>query len=143
MNYSKKKELMQVMLSVMCMIMIIFIFFFQREAKFSSFFKSLIIELDKDLYGPDNYLVEWRKVDNMPLPEGFKVKRTGDKSVKCKILLWLDYQPSKFKLDTRLARLLGVHTQSKCMVISSLWQYIKTHKLQVRIFLKIMTLKNF
>ena len=30
------------------------------KRKFSSFFKSLVIELDKDLYGPDNHLVEVR-----------------------------------------------------------------------------------
>ena len=29
-----------------------------KPRKFSSFFKSLVIELDKDLYGPDNHLVE-------------------------------------------------------------------------------------
>ena len=29
-----------------------------RARKFSSFFKSLVIELDRDLYGPDNHLVE-------------------------------------------------------------------------------------
>jgi len=29
-----------------------------RPRKFSSFFKSLVIELDRDLYGPDNHLVE-------------------------------------------------------------------------------------
>ena len=29
-----------------------------KKRKFSSFFKSLVIELDKDLYGPDNHLVE-------------------------------------------------------------------------------------
>ncbi len=28
------------------------------KRKFSSFFKSLVIELDKDIYGPDNHLVE-------------------------------------------------------------------------------------
>ena len=28
------------------------------KRKFSSFFKSLVIELDKELYGPDNHLVE-------------------------------------------------------------------------------------
>lgn len=28
------------------------------KRKFSSFFKSLVIELNKDLYGPDNHLVE-------------------------------------------------------------------------------------
>lgn len=29
-----------------------------KPRKFSSFFKSLVIELDKELYGPDNHLVE-------------------------------------------------------------------------------------
>lgn len=28
------------------------------KQKFSTFFKSLVIELDKELYGPDNHLVE-------------------------------------------------------------------------------------
>lgn len=36
----------------------------------------------------------------------------------------------QFKLDPRLARLLGVHTQTRPVIISALWQYIKTHKLQ-------------
>ncbi|CAF4168292.1 unnamed protein product [Rotaria magnacalcarata] len=30
----------------------------KSKRKFSSFFRSLVIELDKDLYGPDNHLVE-------------------------------------------------------------------------------------
>ncbi|KAG8545287.1 hypothetical protein GDO81_021134 [Engystomops pustulosus] len=66
------------------------------KRKFSSFFKSLVIELDKDLYGPDNHLVE----------------------------------PPQFKLDPRLARLLGIHTQTRAVIIQALWQYIKTNKLQ-------------
>lgn len=61
----------------------------------------------------------------------FKVKRPGDKNVRCTILLLLDYQPLQFKLDPRLARLLGVHTQTRPAIISALWQYIKTHRLQV------------
>jgi hypothetical protein len=61
----------------------------------------------------------------------FQVKRPGDKNVRCTILLLLDYQPLQFKLDPRLARLLGVHTQTRPVIISALWQYIKTHKLQV------------
>lgn len=40
------------------------------------------------------------------------------------------YLCSQFKLDPRLARLLGVHTQTRPVIISALWQYIKTHKLQ-------------
>lgn len=42
----------------------------------------------------------------------------------------LDYQPAQFKLDPRLARLLGIHTQTRPVIINALWQYIKTHKLQ-------------
>ena len=62
--------------------------------------------------------------------DGFQVKRPGDVAVRCTILLLLDYQPLQFKLDQRLARLLGVHTQTRPVIISALWQYIKTHKLQ-------------
>lgn len=35
----------------------------KQKRKFSSFFKSLVIELDKDLYGPDNHLVEVRCIN--------------------------------------------------------------------------------
>src|SRR5690348_17410418 len=38
--------------------------------------------------------------------------------------------PLQFKLDPRLARLLGIHTQTRPVIINALWQYIKTHKLQ-------------
>ncbi|XP_014252800.1 brahma-associated protein of 60 kDa isoform X4 [Cimex lectularius] len=102
----------------------------QVKRKFSSFFKSLVIELDKDLYGPDNHLVEWHRTPTTQETDGFQVKRPGDKNVRCTILLLLDYQPLQFKLDPRLARLLGVHTQTRPVIICALWQYIKTHKLQ-------------
>lgn len=100
------------------------------KRKFSSFFKSLVIELDKDLYGPDNHLVEWHRTATTQETDGFQVKRPGDKNIRCTILLLLDYQPLQFKLDPRLARLLGVHTQTRPVIINALWQYIKTHKLQ-------------
>ncbi|XP_058126889.1 brahma-associated protein of 60 kDa-like [Anopheles ziemanni] len=100
------------------------------KRKFSSFFKSLVIELDKELYGPDNHLVEWHRTHTTQETDGFQVKRPGDRNVRCTILLLLDYQPLQFKLDPRLARLLGVHTQTRPVIISALWQYIKTHRLQ-------------
>ena len=90
----------------------------KSKRKFSSFFKSLVIELDKDLYGPDNHLVEWRRTATTQETDGFQVKRPGDKNVRCTILLLLDYQPLQFKLDQRLARLLGVHTQTRPVIIS-------------------------
>lgn len=100
------------------------------KRKFSSFFKSLVIELDKDLYGPDNHLVEWHRTATTQETDGFQVKRPGDQNVKCTLLLMLDYQPMQFKLDLRLARLLGIHTQTRPVIINALWQYIKTHRLQ-------------
>ncbi|XP_055862133.1 SWI/SNF-related matrix-associated actin-dependent regulator of chromatin subfamily D member 1-like isoform X4 [Biomphalaria glabrata] len=100
------------------------------KRKFSSFFKSLVIELDKELYGLDNHLVEWHRTPSTQETDGFQVKRPGDQNVKCKVLLMLDYQPMQFKLDHRLARLLGIHTQTRPFIVNALWQYIKTHKLQ-------------
>ncbi|KAM3822821.1 SWI/SNF-related matrix-associated actin-dependent regulator of chromatin subfamily D member 3 isoform 2-T2 [Vipera latastei] len=82
----------------------------KQKRKFSSFFKSLVIELDKDLYGPDNHLVEWHRTPTTQETDGF--------------------QPPQFKLDPRLARLLGIHTQTRSAIIQALWQYIKTNKLQ-------------
>lgn len=99
------------------------------------------------------------------------MKRPGDLSVRCTLLLMLDYQvgfilhsktpfsflsifprstlprttspmpfdltvlvtfsqPPQFKLDPRLARLLGLHTQSRSAIVQALWQYVKTNRLQ-------------
>uniref|UniRef100_A0A4W3JQT4 SWI/SNF related BAF chromatin remodeling complex subunit D3b n=1 Tax=Callorhinchus milii TaxID=7868 RepID=A0A4W3JQT4_CALMI len=108
----------------------------KQKRKFSSFFKSLVIELDKELYGPDNHLVErvsgaeWHRTPTTQETDGFQVKRPGDVSVRCTLLLMLDYQPPQFKLDPRMARLLGIHTQTRSAIVQALWQYIKTNKLQ-------------
>lgn len=101
-----------------------------KPRKFSSFFKSLVIELDKDLYGPDNHLVEWHRTQQTAETDGFQVKRHGDQSLKCTILMLLDYQPPQFKLDPRLAKLLSIHTATRPVIIQALWQYIKSHQLQ-------------
>ncbi|KAK7916355.1 hypothetical protein WMY93_012116 [Mugilogobius chulae] len=98
----------------------------KQKRKFSSFFKSLVIELDKDLYGPDNHLVEWHRTATTQETDGFQVKRPGDVGVRCTVLLMLDYQPPQFKLDPRLARMLGIHTQTRPVIIQALWQYVKT-----------------
>ncbi len=45
----------------------------RAKRKFSSFFKSLVIELDKDLYGPDNHLVEWHRTPTTQETDGFQV----------------------------------------------------------------------
>lgn len=49
----------------------------------------------------------------------------------CTIILSLNYEPSQYKLDLNLARILGIHTETKANIMNALWIYIKTHKLQV------------
>lgn len=44
-------------------------------------------------------------------------------------MLFFD-QPPQYKLDPRLARLLGVHTQTRASIMQALWLYIKNNKLQ-------------
>ena len=43
------------------------------KRKFSSFFKSLVIELDKEMYGPDNHFVEWHRNAATQETDGFQV----------------------------------------------------------------------
>lgn len=106
----------------------------QKKRKFSSFFKNLVIELDRDMYGPDNHLVEWHRTAQTQETDGFQVKRSvipgNYKEVKCSIFLMLDYQPPKYKLAAPLARILGIHTQTRPVIINAIWQYIKKNKLQ-------------
>lgn len=100
------------------------------KRKFSSFFKSLVIELDKEMYGPDNHFVEWHRNAATQETDGFQVKRPGDKRVKCTIHLQLDHQPPNFKLDKRLGRILGIHTATRAVIVNALWQYVKVNGLQ-------------
>lgn len=100
------------------------------KRKFSSFFKSLVIELDSAIYGPDNHLVEWHRTPDTSETDGFQVRRPGDLQVKCTILFQLEHQPPHFKIEPRLARLVGKQTDTRPAVINALWQYIKTKTLQ-------------
>lgn len=104
----------------------------KTKRKFSSFFKNLVIELDKDLYGPENHLVEWHRTPSTQETDGFQVKRAmvGKSETKCSIFFMLDYQPAQFKLSAPLSRVLGVHTQTRAVIVNALWQYIKKNQLQ-------------
>uniref|UniRef100_A0AAX7URH0 DM2 domain-containing protein n=1 Tax=Astatotilapia calliptera TaxID=8154 RepID=A0AAX7URH0_ASTCA len=74
--------------------------------------------------------IMWHRMPTTQETDGFQVKRPGDVNVKCTLLLMLDHQPPQYKLDPRLARLLGVHTQTRASIMQALWLYIKNNKLQ-------------
>ena len=78
--------------------------------------------------------MEWSK-QQMPLladaMDGFEVKRKGNEELNCKLLLFLDYVPERFRLSPALSSILSLHTETRPRIIMTLWQYIKLHKLQV------------
>lgn len=48
----------------------------KTKLKFTSFFKSVVVELDKEAYGPDNHLAEWHRKANSEDSDGFTVSLT-------------------------------------------------------------------
>ncbi|KAG0038325.1 SWI SNF, matrix associated, actin dependent regulator of chromatin, sub d, member 1 [Podila clonocystis] len=103
----------------------------QTSRKFSSFFRSVMIELDRDsnLY-PNGNFVEWHKSPNVADVDGFEVKRHGDENVKVKVILHVDNSPERFKLSPELADVLAVDVETRPGIMLALWQYIKFHQLQ-------------
>lgn len=102
----------------------------RQKRKFSSFFKSLVIELDRDIYGPENHLIEWNRASTTTETDGFQVRRNGDRPVKCFIIFQLEHQPRHYKIDKRLARLLQKQQDTRPAIITAIWQYIKNKSLQ-------------
>lgn len=100
--------------------------------KFSSFFQSVVIELDKNLYGDTNYSVKWERTPTTQEGDVFKFKAFGGGNIHCTIQLLLNQQPPRFQLPAHLADLLGlgIHTYTCMGIISALWNYIETHKLE-------------
>ena len=36
----------------------------KSKLRFSNFFNNLVVELDREVYGPDSHLAEWRRSDD-------------------------------------------------------------------------------
>lgn len=98
--------------------------------KFSSFFKKVTIYLDQNLY-PDNHVILWESSRSLALNEGFEVKRKGDKEFTAIIRLEMNYTPEKFKLSPALSEVLGIEIETRPRIITAIWQYVKTKKLQI------------
>ncbi|RCI06164.1 SWI SNF, matrix associated, actin dependent regulator of chromatin, sub d, member 1, partial [Rhizopus stolonifer] len=103
----------------------------QSAPKLTSFFRSVVIELERDLnMYPEGNLIEWQKQPNVPEFDVIQVKRKGDIDVKANIMLHLDHNPQKFKLSPALADLLDVKVETKPQIVMGIWNYCKCHKLQ-------------
>lgn len=113
--------------------------------KFSSFFKSIIVELDRSnsLY-PEGNIIEWRRPPPVPhqpgapipLPpqvtefDGFEFERKGDVDVRCTIKLERNETPDRYRLSPQLAELLDTKEDTRAGIVMGLWEYVRKNKLQ-------------
>ncbi|TDL14860.1 SWI/SNF complex protein [Rickenella mellea] len=107
--------------------------------KFSSFIKSLVVDLDRDqnLY-PDGNIVEWHRPQVVsgivpPSLDGFTVRRTGDTPTKVRVTLHLEHYPEQYRVNPDLGSILDLKEESRTGVITALWNYIKINGLQDKV----------
>ncbi|KZT25067.1 SWI/SNF complex protein [Neolentinus lepideus HHB14362 ss-1] len=112
--------------------------------KFSAFIKHMIVEMDRDpaLY-PDGNIVEWARAPNQDALDGFTVRRTGDKPVKIRILIYIEHQPEQHKIKPELASALGIKEDSRTGVMQAIWNYIKVKNLQDKSNRKLIKLDEY
>ncbi|EPS66818.1 hypothetical protein M569_07956, partial [Genlisea aurea] len=98
--------------------------------KFSSFFKKITIYLDQSLY-PDNHVIVWDSSRSPALHKGFEVKRRGDQEFTAVIRFEMSYAPERFKLSPALQEVLGIELETRPRIMTALWHYVKSKKLQI------------
>lgn len=116
------------------------------QRKFSSFFKSIVIELarDNNLY-PEGNTIEWRRP--MPPPpqpphmqvapppaiqefDAIEFERKGDMNVDCIIRLERNESPERYRLSDDLAQLLDTKEDTRAGIVMGLWEYVRSRGLQ-------------
>lgn len=97
--------------------------------KFSSFFKKIVVILDKHLY-PDDPVIIWESSRSATPVEGFEIKRKGDKEFTAIIQLEMSFVPEEFWLSPSLKELLGIAFNTRAGIIARLFNYVKRKRLQ-------------
>ncbi|KAK7353901.1 hypothetical protein VNO80_19354 [Phaseolus coccineus] len=97
--------------------------------KFSAFFKKITIHLDQSIY-PDNHVIVWDSARSPTQQDGFEVKRKGNKEFTAVIAIEMNYTPDKFMVSSQLSKLLGIEVETRPRIIASLFNYVKSRKLQ-------------
>jgi len=97
--------------------------------KFSAFFKKITILLDQSIY-PDDHVIVWDSARSPTQQDGFEVKRKGNKEFTAVIGIEMNYTPEKFVVSSQLSKLLGIEFGTRPRIIASLFNYVKSRKLQ-------------
>ncbi|MEN2497676.1 MAG: SWI SNF, matrix associated, actin dependent regulator of chromatin, subfamily d, member 2 [Marteilia pararefringens] len=97
--------------------------------KLSNYFHKIILEIEKGVYNEDINIIEWKRTNSQEL-DGFQFRRFGlPKNVGLQIIFDLDHVPQLFKLDSKLANVLGIDVVTKSGFFTSIWQYIVSNQL--------------
>ncbi|PAA94586.1 hypothetical protein BOX15_Mlig012934g3 [Macrostomum lignano] len=97
--------------------------------RFTSYLNSLVVELDRGLYGPDQHLAEWNRAEGLPDTDGFVVRRAGESPVRVTVLLTPEQRPPRYRLQPQLGRLLGLHTGTQAQAAHAFWRYVAAKSL--------------
>eukprot|EP00127_Corallochytrium_limacisporum_P007280 Clim_evm21s246 gene=Clim_evmTU21s246 len=97
--------------------------------KFSSFLRSIQIELDPEVVPKDGF-IEWRRTMDTVNVDGFEVRRIGNQPLNARILLEMHNNPPRYEVSKALKSVIGVETGTHSEITMALWQYMRQHKLQ-------------
>lgn len=77
---------------------------------------------------PESNIVEWFSKSQAPgqAHDGFEIRRRGDMAVNCRIIIRLDQFPDRFKVLSPLADMIGIKEESRGVIMSAMWKYVKT-----------------
>lgn len=100
-----------------------------EEPRCSDVFNRIVVELDKEIY-PKNNVIEWKRGERENACDGFEISRAGSQEFVAKIYLFVDHKPARYRLSADLARIIGSQYETRSGVFSSIWQYVKKHRLQ-------------
>lgn len=105
-----------------------------ERRKFSSFFTSIAVQLDKEKLAPgENGVAEWHEDASAPGRVSFDaldIRRRGSQPVAARITLQPKEQLDAFELSPALARVLALQRETRAGVVLALWHYVRVHKLQ-------------
>ncbi|ETN44172.1 uncharacterized protein HMPREF1541_10722 [Cyphellophora europaea CBS 101466] len=103
--------------------------------KFSSYFKAISVENDKNRQNPNLNIdpttqVEWKKTPQSQEFDCFEFQRKGDENQNVTISLVRDEPVERYRLSQALANTLDMEEADRAEVVMGIWEYVKAMGLQ-------------
>ena len=110
------------------------------QQKMSSFFKSIVVEYDrnKNIQSDSGGFIEWnKKIPSNPTNAStdadfdcFEFERKSDENINCTINLFRNETPERYLLSKELAEILDIEEATRDRVVMGIWEYAKALHLQ-------------